>query len=105
LNNEEDHGTGVAVSQIKSNTETYSSNRPIVDIKIKLDQFIDYWTIERATYILALGNVGGLQSFYAFLILAMIDYFINIDYMANIIKQLFLEKQTDKKFYQKYVED
>lgn len=31
------------------------------------------------------------------------DYFTLIDYKTSLVKNLFLEKQTDKKFFDKYI--
>jgi hypothetical protein len=64
----------------------YVSGKPIVEISIQLDQFMDYMSVERNTWIMAIGNVGGLQAFYAFICLAIVSYFTNIDYYTNIVK-------------------
>ena len=32
-----------------------------------------------------------------------LNYFTEIDYMCEVIKNLFLEKETSKKFYDKYI--
>lgn len=56
---------------------------------------MDYFSVERKTYLSAIGEIGGLQSFYLFIGFALMSYFTDIDYHANIVKALFLEKQTD----------
>ena len=35
----------------------------------------------------------------------LLDYFVEIDMFIEIIKKMFLEKQTDKTFLKKYFED
>jgi hypothetical protein len=49
--------------------------------------------------------VGGLQGFYAVFIFFVLDYFTGIDYLTTVIKNLFLERYSDEKFFLKYLND
>ena len=39
-----------------------------------------------------IGIVGGIYGFYAGIILALLSYFTEIDYLTTVIKKLFLEE-------------
>ena len=39
-----------------------------------------------------IGIVGGIYSFYAGIVLVVVSYFTEIDYLTNVIKKLFLEE-------------
>ena len=47
---------------------------------------MEYICVERNTWIQAVGDIGGLQAFFAFVCLAMLSYFTKIDYYTNIVK-------------------
>jgi len=50
-----------------------------------------------------IGIVCGIFSFYKSMIAVFLGYFIDIDYHVSVIKKLFLEEQTDEKFYNTYI--
>lgn len=97
--------TGVAVSEIIKNTQPRNAGQPIVTVNIKLDNVMDYHSVDRKKYTSALCDIGGIQSFWLFFGMMICRYFTKIDYEAKLVKDLYLEKQTDEQFYRKYLVD
>jgi len=52
-----------------------------------------------------IGIVGGIAGFYSSIIIVLVGYFAEIDYFATVIKKLYLEEQTDRKFFAKFLND
>jgi hypothetical protein len=50
-----------------------------------------------------IGVVGGVYGFYASIVATIVGYFSDFDYRSTIIKKLFLLKQSDKRFYAKFL--
>lgn len=48
----------------------------------------------------AISAIGGVAGFYGSVIIAIFSAFTEIDYLTEIIKRLFLEKQTNRKFFE-----
>jgi hypothetical protein len=63
-----------------------------VSVNIKLDGVMDYHSVERKKYTTAIIEIGGIQAFYLFLGFFVCGYFTEIDFQANLVKELFLEK-------------
>jgi len=53
---------------------------------------MDYHSVERKKYTTAIIEIGGIQAFYLFLGFFVCGYFTEIDFQANLVKELFLEK-------------
>lgn len=53
---------------------------------------MEYLSVERRSFLSAIGDIGAQQSFYVLIGFTIVSYFADIDYHANIVKALFLEK-------------
>ncbi len=89
---EGENETGVSVYEIQRNTSPYAAGQPIVSVNIKLDGVMDYHSVERKKYTTAIIEIGGIQAFYLFLGFFVCGYFTEIEFQANLVKELFLEK-------------
>jgi hypothetical protein len=49
-------------------------------------------TISRYDWLKAVGTVGGVERAATAIILMLLSYFTRIDYLAEFVKELFLEK-------------
>ncbi len=52
-----------------------------------------------------IGIVGGIYGFYGGIILSILSYFTSIDYLTTVIQKLFLEENSDMKFYNRFLND
>ncbi len=52
-----------------------------------------------------IGIVGGIAGFYASIIMVIVGYFAEIDYLSGVIKKLYLEEQSDKKFFARFLNE
>lgn len=52
-----------------------------------------------------IGIVGGIAGFYAGVVAFLVGYFAEFDYLTTVIKKLFLEEQSDKKFFSRFITD
>ena len=77
----------------------------MVQFNLRVDNYEISTEIARADWINSIGNVGGLQGFYAMFIFFVLDHFTGIDYLTTLIKRLFLETQHDEKFFLNYLND
>jgi hypothetical protein len=50
-----------------------------------------------------IGIVGGIAGFYAGVVAVLVGYFAEFDYLTTVIKKLFLEEQSDKKFFARFL--
>ena len=57
----------------------------------------------RSSYLDAFGNAGGVMGLYGSAIAVILGYFVEIDYTTELIKWLFLEKRTERKFFEEYI--
>ena len=64
-----------------------------------------YTTFNRSHWMNQIGVVGGIYGFYASIIAVVVGYFSDFDYRTTIIKKLFIEKQSDKRFYSRFLND
>jgi len=52
-----------------------------------------------------IGILGGIGGFYYSILAVIVGYFAEIDYLTAFIKRLFLEEQTDEKFYSRFINE
>ena len=52
-----------------------------------------------------IGILGGIGGFYYSILAVIVGYFAEIDYLTAFIKRLFLEEQTDEKFYHRFLSE
>jgi len=52
-----------------------------------------------------IGIIGGIAGFWSSVVSIILGHFIEIDYLSNVLKKLFLEEVSDKEFYRKYLND
>jgi len=52
-----------------------------------------------------IGILGGISGFYKTILALIVGYFAEIDYLTTFIKKLFLEEQTDEKFYSRFLKE
>ena len=64
----------------------------IFGLNLYLDSVVQKSSFSRHDWIKVIGTVGGVERFYGMFIMMVIGYFTEIDYMAEFIKSLFLEK-------------
>ena len=56
-------------------------------------------SFSRFSWVKVISTVGGLERFASMFILFVLNYFTEIDYITEFVKELFLEKQTNREFY------
>ena len=64
----------------------------IFGLNLYLDSVVQNSSFSRYDWIKVIGTVGGVERFYGMIIMMLIGYFTEIDYKAEFIKNLFLEK-------------
>jgi len=74
----------------------------ILELRLVLDSVIQKSKYSRYDWDKIIGKVGGVERFYGGYILLVVGYFTRIDYMAEFISKLFLVKQSNKTFHQKF---
>jgi len=52
-----------------------------------------------------IGILGGISGFYSSILAIIVGYFAEFDYLTTFIKKLFLEEQTDEKFYSRFLNE
>ena len=68
-------------------------------LNIYLESSVQMTSFSRFSWVKVIGTVGGLERFASMFILFALNYFTEIDYIAEFVKELFLEKQTNRQFY------
>jgi hypothetical protein len=79
------------------------SGEDLVAFVIRLDSFIYKTDYERTFWVDVMEVCGGINAFFSSVILFCLAHFTEIDFMAMVIRHLFLEKQSDKKFFEKFI--
>ena len=66
-------------------------------LNIYLESSVQMTSFSHFSWVKVIGTVGGLERFASMFILFVLNYFTEIDYIAEFVKKLFLEKQTNNK--------
>jgi len=74
-------------------------------MNIRLDYFQNYVQIDRFDWMNQIGILGGIAGFYSGIVAIIVGYFAEFDYLTAFIKRLFLEEETDERFYAKYLRE
>lgn len=70
---------------------------------MKLDNVKEEYDIKRLDWFEQLSVIGGIYSFVAGIFSILIGYFAQFDYLTTVVKNLFLERSSDEKFFQKFL--
>jgi len=74
-------------------------------MSIRADYFQNYVQINRMDWMNQIGILGGISGFYSSILAIIVGYFAEFDYLSTFIKKLFLEEQTDEKFYSRFLNE
>jgi hypothetical protein len=72
---------------------------------VRVENFQIYTKFVRYDWMNQIGIVGGIYGFYGGIILSILSYFTSIDYLTTVIQKLFLEENSDMKFYNRFLND
>jgi hypothetical protein len=64
----------------------------ILRLNLFLDSSVQKTSFSRYSWVKVIGTVGGFEKFVSMFILFALNYFTKIDYVAEFVKELFLEK-------------
>jgi hypothetical protein len=76
-----------------------------VQFNVRVDNFQFTTQVNRMDWLNQIGIVGGIAGFYAGIFAVIVGYFAEFDYLTTVIKKLFLEEQSDKKFFARFLND
>lgn len=76
-----------------------------MQFNVRVDNFQLTTQVNRMDWLNQIGIVGGIAGFYAGLFSVLVGYFAEFDYLTTVIKKLFLEEQSDKKFFARFLND